>query len=175
MAKHGLDLSTGEIWLDECASPIRRHMSLDEFLQTFSSIGAFRNPTQSNVERLGWPKPPPICHIKNTVCLLDTHLSISMQFSKDTTPTLSNIRMFVRPRPWSGIGPIRRLLRRLSGNPLTGMPKGFRSMKQELKAYEQWLHAATGRTEHHQTYPWGELRLINSRNECYLFQINYAE
>ena len=177
MSKHGLDLSSGEIWLDECATPIRPFMSLDEFLETFASIGAFRDRAQlqPKIQRL-WPNSPPICHFKRTLCLLDTHLSISLQFSKDGNPTLRNIRMFVRPTRWTGtinfLGKLRRLF---TGNPLSGMPKGFKSMEQQLEAYEQWLHAATGQTEHHQTGPWGELVLVNYRQEGYLFQINYSE
>jgi len=75
-----------------------------------------------------------------------------LQFSKDGNSTLRNIRMFVRPTRWTGtinfLGKLRRLF---TGNPLSGMPKGFKSMEQQLEAYEQWLHAATGQTEHHQT------------------------
>ena len=177
MSKHGLDLSSGEIWLDECATPIRPFTSLEEFLQTFKSIGAFRDPTQLKTPQLlSWPDPPPICYFKRTCCLLETHLSISLQFSQGEQPTLRNIRMFVRPKQWAGtisfLGKLRRLF---TGNILSGLPKGFKSREQELVAYEQWLRATTGKTEHHQTYPWGELMLVYNREECYLFQINYSE
>ena len=177
MSRHGLDLSTGQIWLDECAKPIRPFMSLDEFLHTFSAVGAFRDPAQLNRPPLpGWPPPPPICHFKKTFCLLDTYLSISLQFSPDENPTLRNIRMFVRRQELSGkIGFFARIRRAVTGSILAGMPKGFRSRKKELETYEAWLLAATGKNDHQQTFPWGELMLVDYRGDCYLFQINYAE
>lgn len=173
MSKHGLDLSSGEIWLDECTTSIRPFMSLDDFLREFASAGGFRDPGQLRVQELGWAKPPPICMFKETFRLLHTHLSISLQFSKDEPETLRNIRMFVRPAPLTGISLMGKLQRFLTRKPSLRLPQGFSSMEQELLAYEQWLHAATGQSEHHQTYPWGELMLVNSRDECYMFQINY--
>ncbi len=63
----------------------------------------------------------------------------------------------------------------LHRQPIVRHAEGIQIDGTAAQAYEQWLHAATGQTEHHQTYPWGELVLANYRQEGYLFQINYSE
>ena len=32
-----------------------------------------------------------------------------------------------------------------------------------------------GQSTHEQEYPWGKLKLVNSRNECYHLQFEYNE
>ena len=82
--------------------------------------------------------------------------------------------MFVVPSAWTDARRIwAKIGRYLTGNLLFGMPKGFGSLEEQREAHKQWLQKVTGKNDYHQTYEWGDLVLLNYREESYLFQVNY--
>lgn len=166
-------MSSGEICFDECEVPIRPRMPLEDFLTAFTPMGAFREPRMPALEKMNWPQPPPICRFGKTLCLLKTHLLISLQFSKVEPHVLSSIRMFVHPKRWKGVSFLARLRRWLTGK-LIWEPMSFKSPHQQRELCERWLLAATGKTEHQQTFPWGTLTL-HDLQDSHFFQINFPE
>jgi hypothetical protein len=58
---------------------------------------------------------------------------------------------------------------------MVGLPQGFDSMDEQRSVYEKWLRDTMAQTVHEQMYPWGYLKLLNSRNECYHLQLDYFD
>jgi hypothetical protein len=179
MANQGIDPRTGEIWLAECTAPIRPFTPLQDFLQKFESFGAFRDPAQLKQQTQIPLSPFPICRFDRTFCVGGVHFSIALQFSdiRKSAPRLQNIRMFARRAKWKrDTGFLVKVRRFVSSNPLmVGLPQGFDSMDEQRSVYEKWLRDTVAQTVHEQMYPWGYLRLLNSRNECYHLQLDYFD
>ena len=173
MAQHGIDTKTGEIWLAESATPIRPLMALQEFMETFESLGAFRSDVARN--------PFPTIGFDRTHSIAGQHFSVAGQFS-DTrsahTPSLRIVRFFATRSAWrrKEAGVLLSLRRFFSSNPLmVGQPQRFRSMEKQRAVYDSWLTRIVGQTTHEQEFVWGKLKLINSRNECYHLQFEFLE
>ena len=48
-------------------------------------------------------------------------------------------------------------------------------MDEQRSVYEEWLRETVGQSAHEQMYPWGHLKLLNSRQECYHLQVDYFD
>jgi hypothetical protein len=173
MVQHGVDATTGEIWLEESTAPIRPLMPLPQFMETFEPLGVARMDMAMN--------PFPQCAFGRTVCVGDQLFSVSSQFSDSRstrTPDLRIVRLFAMRSAWKRkqAGVLLALRRFFSSKPrMVGLPQGYRSMEKQRVIYESWLSRTVGQTSHEQTYIWGHLKLVNSRNECYFLQFEFLD
>ena len=173
MTECGVDAQTGEIWLAEDVAPIRPLMTLEEFLESFEPLDAFRTDVAQN--------PFPTCGFGRTFRNGDQHFTVAGQFSDSRptcTPQLRIVRLFATRSAWSRkkAGVLLRLRRMFSSNPmLIGLARGYHTMEQQLAVYESWMSASVGQAKHEQAYSWGHLKLMNSRNECYHLQFEFAK
>ncbi len=173
MSLQCIDLGSGEVWLPECSVPIRPLMPMQEFLDSFSALGA----------------------VEGGHCSDDKVINSTGGFGR--TMRLGTLPFFVscifrghrqsaKPRPliYLQLIPVGADWRRGSGflwkiRQFFGMrstyptPVAFGTLDAQRAIYENWLYETLGQGNPRQAYPWGRISLEDWRRESWYINIEF--